>query len=70
MGLLIYPPPAILFRFLGSHWHGLVLAVQGLPGDKHVTAGALWLGEITLLQYHYSFPHVAVKEVDLEGCLN
>ena len=41
----------------------LVLPIQGLPRNQNVTQGALWVGEVTLLQDHHCVPGVLVPEV-------
>ena len=55
------------FWFLGAHRFGWVSALQVFTRNKNVAAGALWLGEFSLFQGHYSWPHVSVQEVDPEG---
>ena len=54
-------PPTLLPP--GTHFRGLVTAIERPQYEKQVTLGAAWEGVDTFLQDHYLILHVAVNEV-------
>ena len=59
--LLLCQLLAIPLLHLGTLGGGKVPPVQYTPGHQHVTAGAPWVGEVSLLQYDYGIADMLVK---------
>ena len=64
MGLVFHLLLDIPFRPLFLHYHGWVVDIQGLLGEKCVATGALRVGYVPLSQDHYHVLHLSVHKVD------
>ena len=64
--LLLQHAPVLPLHPPCAHQYGSVDPIQVPSRYKHVTPGKERVGAVTLLQYHYSVPHMAMKEADPE----
>ena len=51
-------------RPFGALSGGKMLTIKRLPGHQHVTLGAPWVGEVSLLQYNHGVLEMLVIKVD------
>ena len=63
--LLPWQPSVIPLHPLVSLGSVEVPPVQCMPGHQHIALGALWVGDVSLLQYDDGIPDMPVKEMSL-----
>ena len=64
--LLLRQNPALLILTPPADGHGGLAPVRCSPRHKHIAPEEEGVGGVTLLQYNYRVPYVAVNEVDPE----